>query len=411
MKKGFTLVELLATITILGIIALLLVPTVTGVISNFRNDSSENQKKSIVAAAKLWGSDHRLELPTTEGETMCVSVAELKNGYLEDDIVDPDTKEAISDHVGVEIKRVGKSYEYTYTDSCSTSDQDSELDITDDVVTSGDGLYEDSYENGRYVYKGNNPNNYIEFNGELWRIIAKETDGTYKIIRDQLSENRAFDEENYRTTANNTFCDSSYSGCNVYGKVNGIFRLMSGQKMGTVTEDSSLSKYLNKTYYNTLTSDAKNQVQTHAFNIGVVLVYGGGNQNNSIYSDLNGEKAFQWTGNIGLPNVTDILRANSDSRCNSAGAASGTSEQNLCISNYLVNNMSEISFWTMNGYSTQTYATSGAVWVPYRSVNGISFSVQAPSYSGGVRPVLFLKSTIKITGGNGSQSSPYMIEV
>lgn len=411
MKKGFTLVELLATITILGIIALLLVPTVTGVISNFRNDSSENQKKSIVAAAKLWGSDHRLELPTTEGETMCVSVAELKNGYLEDDIVDPDTKEAISDHVGVEIKRVGKSYEYTYTDSCSTSDQDSELDITDDVVTSGDGLYEDSYENGRYVYKGNNPNNYIEFNGELWRIIAKETDGTYKIIRDQLSENRAFDEENYRTTANNTFCDSSYSGCNVYGKVNGIFRLMSGQKMGTVTEDSSLSKYLNETYYNTLTSDAKNQVQTHAFNIGVVLVYGGGNQNNSIYSDLNGEKAFQWTGNIGLPNVTDILRANFDSRCNSAGAASGTSEQNLCISNYLVNNMSEISFWTMNGYSTQTYATSGAVWVPYRSVNGISFSVQAPSYSGGVRPVLFLKSTIKITGGNGSQSSPYMIEV
>lgn len=411
MKKGFTLVELLATITILGIIALLLVPTVTGVISNFRNDSSENQKKSIVAAAKLWGSDHRLELPTTEGETMCVSVAELKNGYLEDDIVDPDTKEAISDHVGVEIKRVGKFYEYTYTDSCSTSDQDSELDITDDVVTSGDGLYEDSYENGRYVYKGNNPNNYIEFNGELWRIIAKETDGTYKIIRDQLSENRAFDEANYRTTANNTFCDSSYSGCNVYGKVNGIFRLMSGQKMGTVTEDSSLSKYLNETYYNTLTSDAKNQVQTHAFNIGGVLVYGGGNQNNSIYSDLNGEKAFQWTGNIGLPNVTDILRANSDSRCNSAGAASGTSEQNLCISNYLVNNMSEISFWTMNGYSTQTYATSGAVWVPYRSVNGISFSVQAPSYSGGVRPVLFLKSTIKITGGNGSQSSPYMIEV
>ncbi len=411
MKKGFTLVELLATITILGIIALLLVPTVTGVISNFRNDSSENQKKSIVAAAKLWGSDHRLELPTTEGETMCVSVAELKNGYLEDDIVDPDTKEAISDHVGVEIKRVGKSYEYTYTDSCSTSDQDSELDIIDDVVTSGDGLYEDSYENGRYVYKGNNPNNYIEFNGELWRIIAKETDGTYKIIRDQLSENRAFDEANYRTTANNTFCDSSYSGCNVYGKVNGIFRLMSGQKMGTVTEDSSLSKYLNETYYNTLTSDAKNQVQTHAFNIGVVLVYGGGNQNNSIYSDLNGEKAFQWTGNIGLPNVTDILRANSDSRCNSAGAASGTLEQNLCISNYLVNNMSEISFWTMNGYSTQTYATSGAVWIPYRSGNRISFSVQAPSYSGGVRPVLFLKSTIKITGGNGSQSSPYMIEV
>ena len=63
---------------------------------------------------------------------------------------------------------------------------DYQVDITDDVVTSGDGLYEDEYESGRYVYKGTNPNNYIEFNDELWRIVSKETDGTYKIIRNEL---------------------------------------------------------------------------------------------------------------------------------------------------------------------------------------------------------------------------------
>ena len=33
--------------------------------------------------------------------------------------------------------------------------------INVDTVTSGDGLYTDQYENGRYVYKGGNPNNYI----------------------------------------------------------------------------------------------------------------------------------------------------------------------------------------------------------------------------------------------------------
>ena len=43
-----------------------------------------------------------------------------------------------------------------------------------------------SYENGRYIYRGQSPNNYVEFNNELWRIIAKETDGTYKIIRDEV---------------------------------------------------------------------------------------------------------------------------------------------------------------------------------------------------------------------------------
>ena len=53
------------------------------------------------------------------------------------------------------------------------------IDITDNVVSSGDGLYEDQYEDGRYVYRGSEPNNYIMFNDELWRIIAKEADGTY----------------------------------------------------------------------------------------------------------------------------------------------------------------------------------------------------------------------------------------
>ena len=35
------------------------------------------------------------------------------------------------------------------------------IDITDNVVTSGDGLYEDQYEDGRYVYRGSEPNNYM----------------------------------------------------------------------------------------------------------------------------------------------------------------------------------------------------------------------------------------------------------
>lgn len=60
------------------------------------------------------------------------------------------------------------------------------IDITNEIVTSGDGLYEDQYEERRYVYRGSEPNNYIQFNNELWRIIAKETDGTYKIVRDDL---------------------------------------------------------------------------------------------------------------------------------------------------------------------------------------------------------------------------------
>lgn len=55
--------------------------------------------------------------------------------------------------------------------------------LKENVVDEGDGLYKDIYEDGRYFYKGTNPNNYITFNNETWRILSVETDGSLKIIR------------------------------------------------------------------------------------------------------------------------------------------------------------------------------------------------------------------------------------
>lgn len=121
MKKGFTLVELLATITILGIIALLLVPTVVGTINGFKEDAAEDQEKSIIAAAKLWVSDHRLQLPVVDDHSICVTIEELKKGYLEGDLRDPKTKKLISNQAGVEITKTGKTFTYQYTSSCSGS--------------------------------------------------------------------------------------------------------------------------------------------------------------------------------------------------------------------------------------------------------------------------------------------------
>ena len=52
-----------------------------------------------------------------------------------------------------------------------------------EVVTNGDGLYKDEYEQGKYFYRGINPNNYITFNNETWRILSLEDDDTLKIIK------------------------------------------------------------------------------------------------------------------------------------------------------------------------------------------------------------------------------------
>ena len=70
--------------------------------------------------------------------------------------------------------------------------------LVQNLVTEGEGLYEDSYIQGRYIYRGQNPDNYIEFNDELWRVISVEKDGTIKIIRTTSIDNQTFDETNHR---------------------------------------------------------------------------------------------------------------------------------------------------------------------------------------------------------------------
>ena len=66
--------------------------------------------------------------------------------------------------------------------TCSKGTPQTSEQIKENVVTTGDGLYKDEYEDGRYFYKGADPNNYIVFDGDMWRIMSLEADGTIKII-------------------------------------------------------------------------------------------------------------------------------------------------------------------------------------------------------------------------------------
>ena len=296
---------------------------------------------------------------------------------------------------------------------------------TVEVVTSGDGLYEDQYETGRYIYRGSNPNNYIQFNNELWRIVAKESDGTYKIIRDELLPQNegytfmAYDEANHRATENNTYCTHPNRGCGVYAAVSGTFQTPDGRYSGTVTEDSSIKEYLNNTYYPTLNGTAKTQMQSHAFNIGSVqwLDVSG---NDSIEKNIAGEKMYKWTGNVGLVNVSDLLKASTNTACTSAtdewNAAMGDTPRETCGS-YLTyfdtinEELGGIGYWTMNAFSAESDDASNFAWGAAftQGVGAFGYNDASIDHNYGARPVLYLKSTIQITGGNGTKLDPFVI--
>ena len=280
-----------------------------------------------------------------------------------------------------------------------------------ELVESGDGLYEDSYEAGRLIYRGQNPDNYITFNGETWRIIAKEADGTYKIIRNDVLAKRAFDEENHRSTEKNSYCDDPSSGCGVYAAVSGTFSSPSGSQSGTVTEDSSIKIYLNDDYYtNNINSTAKGQMISHSFNIGAVeYLDESGAEADSIGKNIAGEKMYQWTGNVGLANVSDILRASTNPLCTSA--TTSFSDSDACNSNYLLDKgaANAVLYWTINAYSYESSGSSRVVW--YGSGYYSSSAYVDRNYacnSGAPRPVVFLKSSTTLSG-SGTSEDPFTI--
>ena len=109
MKKGFTLVELLAVIIILGIIGLITIVSFDLVLKNSKETLSEAQKGNVEEAAKVYYLKEGMAINDT-----CVSVEELiQKGYIEGNVVkDPKTKESLTGYVRITYKANQYSYKY-----------------------------------------------------------------------------------------------------------------------------------------------------------------------------------------------------------------------------------------------------------------------------------------------------------
>lgn len=118
MRKGFTLVELIAVIAILGILAIIAIPSIDRALKNTKKELYDLQIKNIENGAKNWGADNLLLLPENEGETITLTLGQLKaGGYVESDIKNPKTNKLFSDSIEVIITKVASYYTYKVDDS------------------------------------------------------------------------------------------------------------------------------------------------------------------------------------------------------------------------------------------------------------------------------------------------------
>ena len=117
MKKGFTLVELLATIILLGIIALIAYPMINDQLSLAREKAYTQTVESIEKAARMYGTNNFLGYSTIDQE---LSLDTLRNaGLLEEtDIINPITDTRMTGCVKYNWNETNNMYNYRYDENC-----------------------------------------------------------------------------------------------------------------------------------------------------------------------------------------------------------------------------------------------------------------------------------------------------
>ena len=116
MKKGFTLVELLAVIVIVATISLLIVPAVTSILNTSKQNLSDVQKKDILTSAKKWALDNFNELDVYHLNDVYLPLSYLQDsGYFEKDaVMDPKTKQYLNGCIRISYNDPTNQYKYTY---------------------------------------------------------------------------------------------------------------------------------------------------------------------------------------------------------------------------------------------------------------------------------------------------------
>ncbi|NLM63611.1 MAG: prepilin-type N-terminal cleavage/methylation domain-containing protein, partial [Mollicutes bacterium] len=88
-KKGFTLVEMLGVIVVLGLLLVLAVPTIINQIKNTSGEVDEATQQLIFNSAKQFIDQNSSLYPTESGYVYCISLNTLvNNGLLIDNLID-----------------------------------------------------------------------------------------------------------------------------------------------------------------------------------------------------------------------------------------------------------------------------------------------------------------------------------
>ena len=317
------------------------------------------------------------------------------------------------------------------------------VDYLNSIAPTTDSLLTDGTTDNNLRYIGTNPNNYVSFNNELWRII-----GVMNNIENSIGQVQSLVKIRRAESLGNYSWDSSASGVNTGYGINewsqaDLMQELNNDYLGNVTigtdgkwyNSSNNSKTTAKPS-TTISSEAQNKIENVKWNLGSPSNNAG--SFDSSWASVTSSTAYirersnytgkvctsgtqcndtvtrtsSWTGKVGLFYPSDYLYAtsggNATNRQTCLGLGMYTDWSNSSYANCKDNDWlkpASGSTWTLSpgASSSANYSVNRVDSSGYVSGNGAVFA-------NGVSPVIFLKSTISITGGEGTSTNPYTLE-
>ena len=234
-----------------------------------------------------------------------------------------------------------------------------------------------------YRYRGASPKNYVTFNNEVWRILGvfPTDDGTGKIEnRIKLIRNKSIWTIYWNTDeVLSTSSYNNWTGATLQTRLNEIFLT------GLTSESQSMIG--NAKYYLGGSKTA---------NVPKDVMYQYERKISGYYYRIN---PVSWIGKIAVMYASDYGYAASDVCTSNLYAYSSST----CTSNnWLFNSANQ---WTLSQY------TDNASSVFYVSSYGDMGATGVRENPFNIRPTLYLKSNVKITGGDGTSTNPYTLGI
>ena len=418
MKKinAFTLIELLAVIVILAVILVIAIPRILDVIETSKKDSFKNAAQLIADSAekkkvsdKLLGKDESITCKDVakindEDYASC-TISFDENGIAKVSITGKGKFDGLKITNGTkenaEVKEITKP---TYGMKATEY-------ITNLLEYDGEGLKIDNTSDQNIRYYGSDPNNYVSFNNELWRIIGVFGNNV-KLVRSEKLGDLSWDSS--ESSVNGGYGVNEWSQADLQNYLNKMYY------GGTsVTCYNGKSNKTTTCPTNTIDETAKTLIDNHIWNTGAieyntrtdtVAFYKDerGNQTGKICSSGNNcndtvERTTTWPGYIGLPYPTDYAYASSENICETNMVKQDSSNAYICKNNNWM--FKNIWYWTLSPSASS--GISRFVWLVH-SDGDVRYSNAANG--GAVFPAIYLKSNILIESGKGTSSNPYILK-